>query len=158
MRSGLDRIRGRGHRYVLFLDADGQHDPAAIPDLLGAAETQRLDIVIGHRLLDRGAHQPIRYYTNLVACNMLSRWIGHEVLDSQSGFRLIRAASLVGITLDAQGFEIETEMLLKLCRRGARLGHVEVRGIAPSRKSRLRPIRDVTRICFSAVKYQYLAR
>lgn len=157
IRTGLQAVRGRGHDWVLLIDADGQHDPGDAPRLLRAAEERGCDIVVGHRLVDREAHRSIRYYTNVVACNMLSRWIGHEVLDSQSGFRLIRAAALEGVTFEARGFEIETEMLLKLCRRGARVGYVGVRGVAPTRKSRLRPVRDVTRICLSAVKYQYLS-
>ena len=156
IRTGLAVVMGRRPVWVLLLDADGQHDPDDAPRLLAAAEERGYDLVIGHRLLDKEAHEPIRYYTNLVACNMLSRWTGREVLDSQSGFRLVRAGLLEGVSLDARGFEIETEMLLKLCRRGARVGHVQVRGVAPSRKSRLRPVRDVTRICLSAVKYQYM--
>ena len=156
VRTGLAAVRGRGYEYILLLDGDGQHDPAETPRLLDAAKRRGFDIVVGHRLSDRSAHNSVRYYTNLVACNMLSRWIGHEVLDSQSGFRLIRAGALEGVDLDARGFEIETEMLLKLCRRGATVGYVEVRGGAPTRRSRLRPVRDVTRICLSAVKYRYL--
>jgi glycosyltransferase involved in cell wall biosynthesis len=156
IREGLVEVLARESTYVLLLDGDGQHDPADAPRLTRAAEANGYDLVIGHRLLDRAAHQSIRYYTNVVACNMLSRWIGHEVLDSQSGFRLIRTRFLRGVDFDATGFEIETEMLLKLCRRGARVGHVEILGGTPTRKSRLRPVRDVTRICLSAVKYQYL--
>jgi len=156
VRTGLAAVRDRGYEYILLLDGDGQHDPAETPRLLDAARRRGFDIVVGHRLSDPSAHNPVRYYTNLVACNMLSRWIGHEVLDSQSGFRLIRAGALDGVDLDARGFEIETEMLLKLCRRGASVGYVEVHGGAPSRRSRLRPVRDVTRICLSAVKYRYL--
>jgi glycosyltransferase involved in cell wall biosynthesis len=157
IRTGIDHLRGRDHRYLLLLDADGQHDPDDAPPLILAAERQGYDLVIGHRVLDKEFHGPVRYYTNLVGCNVLSRWTGLELLDSQSGFRLVRAAMLDEIELDARGFEIETEMLLKLCRRGARVGHVEVRSVAPNRKSRLRPVRDVTRICMSALKYHYLS-
>jgi glycosyltransferase involved in cell wall biosynthesis len=156
VRTGLEALRGGGHRYVLLLDGDGQHDPDDAPRLHAAAELHGYDLVMGHRALDKGLNGTVRYYTNLVACNMLSRWTGLEVLDSQSGFRLVRADAIEGIALDARGFEIETEILLKLCHRGARVGQVEVRSIRPVRKSRLRPVRDVTRICLSAVKYQYL--
>jgi len=156
IRTGLDCLRGRGHRYLLLLDGDGQHDPDDAPALIVAAEENGYDLVIGHRVLDPDFHGAVRYYTNLVGCNVLSRWTGLELLDSQSGFRLVRSALLDEIELDARGFEIETEMLLKLCRRGARVGHVEVRSVAPNRKSRLRPVRDVTRICVSALKYHYL--
>lgn len=156
IRTGLAALAGRDVTYILLLDGDGQHDPEDAPRLVQAAETRRYDLVIGHRTLDRRINGSIRYYTNVVGCNILSRWTGLELLDSQSGFRLIRAERLAGIELDARGFEIETEMLLKLCRRGARVGHVEVRCLAPSRKSRLRPVRDVTRICVSALKYHYM--
>ena len=157
IRTGLHEIRGGGHRWVLLLDGDGQHDPCDAPRLRSTAEEHDLDLVVGCRLEDREAHAPVRYYTNLVACNMLSRWLGHDVLDSQSGFRLIRSAALEGVAFDASGFEIETEMLVKLCHRGARVGYVPVRGVATGRKSRLRPVRDVTRICLSAVRYQYMS-
>lgn len=156
IRTGLEALSGRDHTYILLIDGDGQHDPEDAPRLVRAAEDCGYDLVIGHRALDRELNGAIRYYTNIVGCNILSRWTGLDLLDSQSGFRLVRAERLVGIELDARGFEIETEMLLKLCRRGARVGHVEVRSLAPSRKSRLRPVRDVTRICVSALKYHYL--
>jgi glycosyltransferase involved in cell wall biosynthesis len=156
IRTGLARLAGRGHRYILMLDADGQHDPEDAPRLVEAAEAQGYDLVIGYRVLDPGLSGPVRYYTNIVGCNMLSRWIGQTLLDSQSGFRLVRASLLEGLELDAQGFEIETEMLLKLCRRGARMGQTRVRSIPPVRKSRLRPVRDVTRICLSALRYHYM--
>ena len=156
IRTGLERLAGRGHRYILMLDADGQHDPEDAPRLIEAAETKGYDLVIGYRVLDPELSGVIRYYTNIVGCNTLSRWIGETLLDSQSGFRLVRASLLEGLELDARGFEIETEMLLKLCRRGARMGHARVRSIPPMRKSRLRPVRDVTRICLSALKYHYM--
>jgi glycosyltransferase involved in cell wall biosynthesis len=156
IRTGLDRLAGRGHRYILMLDADGQHDPEDAPRLIEAAEIEGYDLVIGYRVLDPELSGAVRYYTNIVGCNTLSRWIGETLLDSQSGFRLVRASLLEGLELDARGFEIETEMLLKLCRRGARMGHARVRSIPPVRKSRLRPVRDVTRICLSALKYHYM--
>lgn len=156
IRTGLARLAGQGHRYILMLDADGQHDPEDAPRLIEAAATHGYDLVIGYRVLDPALSGAVRYYTNIVGCNTLSRWIGEELLDSQSGFRLVRASLLEGLELDARGFEIETEMLLKLCRRGARMGHARVRSIPPVRKSRLRPVRDVTRICLSALKYHYM--
>jgi glycosyltransferase involved in cell wall biosynthesis len=156
IRTGLAALEGRPHRYVLMIDADGQHDPEDVPALVEAAESRGYDLVIGDRALGPELSGTVRYYTNIVGCNTLSRWIGEDLLDSQSGFRLVRASMLEGLELDARGFEIETEMLLKLCRRGARLGHARVRSIPPSRKSRLRPVRDVTRICLSALKYHYM--
>ena len=155
MRTGITALLGRGHAFLLFLDGDGQHDPDDAPALIRAARERGYDLVIGHRTLHRGLSGPVRYYTNLVGCNMLSRWTGLDLRDSQSGYRLVRSAHLKEITLESRGFEIETEMLLKLCRRGSRVGQVEVRSVPPSRRSHLRPVRDVTRICLTAVRYHF---
>jgi glycosyltransferase involved in cell wall biosynthesis len=40
-----------GYRYVLQFDADGQHDAAALPELVAACEKQALDLCIGSRFL-----------------------------------------------------------------------------------------------------------
>jgi hypothetical protein len=122
-----------------MLDADGQHDPEDAPGLIEAAESEGHDLVIGYRVLDPGLSGPVRYYTNIVGCNTLSRWIGQPLLDSQSGYRLFRANRSRGARARRPGFEIETEMLLKLCRRGARMGHVRVRSIPPCARAACAP-------------------
>ena len=65
---------------------------------------------------------------------------------------------LATITLSARGYEIETEMLVKVRRRGARLAAVPVTAVYAGQRSKLRPVRDTTRTCFLAVYYQFLER
>jgi hypothetical protein len=60
------------------------------------------------------------------------------------------------VTFTGNGYEIETEMLIKLARRGARIARVPVRLHYGAARSKLRPIRDTTRTCFLAVRYRYL--
>ena len=73
------------------------------------------------------------------------------------GFRLIRCDTLRGLTLTATGYEIETEMLIKLARKGVSMTSVPVT-LSYGAKSKLRPIRDTTRTCFLAVYYRFLSR
>ena len=42
IRTGLARLQGRGHRYILMLDADGQHDPEDAPNLIAALARARV--------------------------------------------------------------------------------------------------------------------
>jgi hypothetical protein len=80
------------------------------------------------------------------------------VADTQCGFRLVAARALHGLRLGARGYEIETEMLVKVRRRGATVASAPISAIYNGRPSKLRPIRDTTKTCFLAVYYRFLER
>jgi hypothetical protein len=99
-----------------------------------------------------------RFYSNVIGSRILSRFIGAPVSDSQSGFRLIRADLLRHIELTATGYEIETEILIKLARAGARLERVPVQRLQyQGARSKIRPFRDTFRTCMLALWYRYLS-
>ena len=89
---------------------------------------------------------------------ILSAFIGTEVADSQSGFRLIRSDCLRPLRLTATGYEIETEMLIKLVRRHVSLGRVSIPAAYDGSQSKLRSFRDTFRTCMLAVWYRYVSR
>ena len=72
----------------------------------------------------------------------------------QCGYRLVATEALRRIRLTARGYEIETEMLIKLARKGARIARVPI-GVRYGAPSKLRPLRDTTRTCFLAVRYRF---
>ena len=78
--------------------------------------------------------------------------------DTQCGFRVFRVDALRGISLRARGYDIETEMLVKLSRRRARITTVPVTAVYAGQRSKLRPVRDTTRTCFLAVYYRFIER
>ena len=100
---------------------------------------------------------PARFYSNVIGSRILSWFIGAAVADSQSGFRLIRSDWLRRVTLTGRGYEIETEMLIKLTRAGARLERVKVARLDyHGARSHIRPFRDTFRTCMLALRYRYL--
>jgi glycosyltransferase involved in cell wall biosynthesis len=157
VRTGVSAILGESFTHVLLLDGDFQHSPADVPKLLAAARSGS-DFVIGERPFDRDAMPRARYYSNTIGSAILSRFIGASVADSQSGFRLIATDLLRRVTLTARGYEVETEMLIKLARAGARIARVPVRLSYEGATSKLRPVRDTTKTCFLAVHYRFLSR
>ena len=99
-----------------------------------------------------------RFHANVIGSAILSRFIGADVADSQSGFRLIRADLLRGVRLTATGYEIETEMLIKLVRSGAVVERVTVQRLQyEGAHSKMRPFWDTFRTCMLAVHYRYLS-
>jgi glycosyltransferase involved in cell wall biosynthesis len=158
VRTGLARIRSGSFTHVLLLDGDMQHLPAEAPRLLDAAANTGADLVLGERRFTRADMPASRYHANRIGSRVLGWFIGAPVEDTQCGFRVFKVEALRRITLSARGYEIETEMLVKVRRRGARLTSVPVTAVYAGQRSKLRPVRDTTRTCFLAVYYQFLER
>ena len=146
MRVGI--AAARGDRLV-FIDADGQHDPAQIPALLARHEP----LVLGSR---SGSPAP----ASSVAGNRLLTLAfvllyGRRVADSQTGFRVIDGDLARSLPLVRDGYEFEVEVLARVVRRGHGVADVPVRWLARGNgRSRLRKLRDGLRIlgCMAAVR------
>ena len=74
---------------LVFMDADGQHDPADIPRLL-APIADGYDMVIGARDAESQAGFG-RWVANGLYNRLASLMTGHRVADLTSGFRAVRA-------------------------------------------------------------------
>ena len=158
VRAGLAHVMTGPFTHVLLLDGDMQHRPSEASRLLDAAERTGADLVLGERQFSREGMPAARYHANRIGSRVLSWFVGAPVQDSQCGFRVCRLDALRDVRLRARGYEIETEMLIKLRRRGARLASVPITAVYAAEHSKLRPVRDTTRTCFLAVYYRFLER
>jgi glycosyltransferase involved in cell wall biosynthesis len=158
IRTGLAHALREPFSHVLLLDADLQHDPDEIPKLIECAEHGAGDFVVGEREFSKTAMPAPRFYSNVIGSRILSYLVGARIGDSQSGFRLIRSELLRQVELTATGYEIETEMIIKLVRAGARIERVTVSRLAyQNARSHMRPVRDTFRTCMLALRYRYFA-
>lgn len=87
MRAGFKYARRLGYPRVIQVDADGQHDPRNIAEVLTGLEIA--DISIGARFAERGdytVHGP-RKWAMVVLANVISRVAKTKLTDVTSGFR-----------------------------------------------------------------------
>jgi glycosyltransferase involved in cell wall biosynthesis len=156
LRHGLDSIRDRNFSHVLFMDGDGQHRPDDIPRLIDAAR-DGADIVIGTRSFVKGAMPTSRHFSNTIGSRAASWLVGQAILDSQSGFRLVRFDALQAVRLRARRYEFEMEVLIKLRARGATVAHAEVTTVydCGQARSKMNPVRDTIRICLWSLVYRF---
>jgi glycosyltransferase involved in cell wall biosynthesis len=134
----------RGYDAVLTLDADGQHDPQDVPAFLTAHATGGADLIIGRR--DFRQMPFPRSWSNPFGSWLLSRVLGSEIYDNQSGYRLYGRRLLEGLDASSSGFEWEVEVIVDAVRRGLRIDWVEIRTIYGIDKvSYFHPIRDSAR-------------
>ena len=158
IRAGLSAVSAREFTHALLLDGDMQHLPSEAPLLLQAAASTGADVVLGERRFDRAAMPASRYQANRLGSRVLSWFVGTRFRDTQCGYRVVRLAALEDVILRARGYDIETEMLVKLARRGAQMTTVPISAVYAGQRSKLRPVRDTTRTCFMAVYYRFIER
>jgi len=141
---GMVRATSDGCDAVVFLDSDGQHDPAALPKFVAAAE-EGADLVLGCR--EFGEEMPfVRRNTNRFMGWVLSRLAGQKLGDTQSGYRLVRTDLWPKIRPHSGRFAAESEMLVHAARAGARIVNVPIPTIyIEGRQSRINPIVDTWR-------------
>jgi len=158
IRTGITRVLAGDFTHVVLLDGDMQHLPEEATRLLAAAAESGADVVLGERRFFKTGMPASRYHANRLGSRVLSWFVGVPLRDTQCGFRVFRVDALRGLRLRASGYEIETEMLVKSRRRGARLVSVPITAVYAGQRSKLRPVRDTTRTCFLAVYYRFLER
>jgi len=145
LQTGFDHAREQGHELVITLDADGQHDPAAIPEFLRTYEKTGLPVLIGNRMGDRINMPFVRRCTNMFMSWLLSREIGQRVPDTQCGYRLYRCDVIPALSSEATGYAAESEILFHLARGGAKIGEVPLTAIYNDEESKIHPVRDTIR-------------
>jgi glycosyltransferase involved in cell wall biosynthesis len=93
LRCGFRWALANGYDAAVQLDADGQHDPHEIAELLRAMKETNADMVVGSRFATgAGAYEvrPSRRFAMGLLARRAERATGTKVIDSTSGFRAIR--------------------------------------------------------------------
>jgi len=145
--TGYRHALDAGWEWAYTLDADGQHLPAEMPRFLEAARRDGLDVVVGTRMADPAGMPWIRRATNRFTSAVVSRLAGQRIPDSQCGYRLFRVAPLAGLVLRTVRYDTESEILVRLARRGCRIGAVPITSVYGGERSAIRPLRDTARFC-----------
>lgn len=158
IRAGLARVFESDATHVLFMDGDLQHRPEEIPALLAEAASSGAAMVIGERTFVREEMPASRYWANVVGSWALATLMGVDLSDTQSGFRVVRTDVLRQIPLEATGYEFETELVVKLARRGAHIARVPIKAVYGGESSKIRPVRDTSRNVILALVYRFQRR
>jgi len=143
--AGFRHALAAGWDWAFTMDADGQHLPGEMQSFLDAALSANLDVVVGTRM-DATADMPwIRKATNVFTSWVVSRLAGCPIPDSQNGYRLFRVAVLDGLETTTVNYDFESEVLVRLARRGARIGSAPTTTVYGEETSSIRPLRDTIR-------------
>jgi len=122
---------------IITIDGDGEHNPDDIPKLIEPILTGEADIVIGSRFLNKRKGEcnhlnkgkylsHVRKVGNKIFSVFGNLCIREKITDTQSGFRAFGPNIINKLNLLANGFEIETEMIVKAINKGYRIKEVPI--------------------------------
>ena len=133
--------RAASGEVIVFMDADGQHDPAHIPRLLARLE-EGYDMVVGARdwAGQAGVH---RGAANAFYNWLATRMTGPAIKDLTSGFRVVRADKFREfLHLLPNGFSYPTTSTMAFFRSAYAVAYEPIPVAKRIGKSHIKPIRD----------------
>ena len=126
---------------IVFMDADGQHNPLDIPRLLDRIN-QGHDLVVGAR--QQGSQASVgRGLANSLYNNLATYMTEHPVEDLTSGFRAARTDKFREfLYLLPNGFSYPTTSTMAFFRAGYSVTYVPIHAAKRIGKSHIHPIKD----------------
>ena len=131
LRTGFQYACRRGFSAVVQVDADGQHDPGQIAELIRIANETGADLVLGSRFRSEGTTMKVgslrRFVMRILAASA-SVAARTQITDATSGFRLIGRPLLDQLSVDlATNYLGDTyESIIMSGRAGYRICEVAV--------------------------------
>lgn len=160
LRAGFEAASGD---FIVMLDADGSMDPAEIPACIAELHDRRsgngtgpFELVKGSRFLDGGGTDDIsrvRRVGNTALLRLVNALYSANFTDLCYGLIAFRRDQLEHLGLESDGFEIETEIVVRGLQAGVRIG--EVASFESTRidgESNLRTWRDGVRVLTTLLK------
>ncbi len=147
VKNGLRRAQGR---WLVMMDADGQHKPEDIAGLLEYGD--RFDMVVGAR----GRSSKTALHRDIA--NKLFNWFASYVTrfpiqDLTSGFRLVRTeAARRYIYLLPNTFSYPTTLTMAYLHSGLSIKYVPIQTLASQSKSKIKIMRDGARFLLIITK------
>lgn len=135
LRTGFDFVNSRQYDVVITMDADLQHQPKDIPRFIEEYSAHHLDIIVGNRLGAKKNMPLLRVMSNTITTFLVKARTGAAIADSQCGFRCIASGVLRKFRITTDGFEAETEFLIKAAASGCSFGSIPIESIYAGEKS-----------------------
>jgi len=151
VRKSLEKARGE---LIVSIDSDMEYPPERIPELL--RKINGVDIVIGGRTNWRNYKTKVwRRLSSIVYSLLLKVLFGVNGLhDPQSGFKVYKRKVIDNLSpLTSNGFEIDTEILVKAVKKGYRVDHLPITYTYKG-NSKVDMLRDPLRMLISILRWK----
>jgi dolichol-phosphate mannosyltransferase len=114
IRSGIKNVRSVSN-YVIFMDADGSHNPKTIPRLIDEVVANNVDIVIASRYIDGGStdNSLVLRAMSKILNYVFALVLGLKIKDISTNFKIYKRELLLDSKLVCKNYDIVEEILLE---------------------------------------------
>lgn len=147
--TALRHIEARGGRFMITIDADGQHYPQDLKKFIPLLQDDETSIIIGNRKFNEKNIPNSSRFGRKLSNFWLRVETGVSIYDSQSGFRAYPVKNLSRLNLKGSHYDFEAEVLARAVWAGLYLKTVEIDVWYPephTRVSSFKPFLDNFRI------------
>jgi len=155
IRTALDAFMRSEHEFLIFMDADGQHDPSFIPVFVQCARHSSAGIMVGNRMHSTVNMPLVRRWTNQFMSWLISCLAGRRIPDTQCGYRLVSRAFVERFRPTTNRFELESEMLIQAGKLGFAVESVPISTVYAGEASHIHPFVDTLRFICMVIRYLF---
>ena len=142
---------------LVTLDADGQHNPREIPNVVQPIIEGETDIVIGSRFIEKHFAYTMPWYRRAgvkFITKLVNNTAKNNVKDAQSGFRAYNRRSLETLKVTENGMGVSVEVLISAGKHGMRIQEVSstCNYDKDTKHSRHNPLKHGTNVVMSIIK------
>lgn len=143
-----------GYDWIICMDSDGQHSPKDVPNFLQQIDRTKAAIILGNRI-ERIKKMPLhRILSNGITSIIISLLCGsRRIHDSQCGYRAIRTACIDTKRLVEKGFQLESELLMQVCRNGGLVKEIPIATVYGQEASSINLIADTLKFVRLVLRY-----
>lgn len=159
--TGMRYAYEKGYDAAIQIDADGQHDPAYIPEMVRIMEEKGADLVIGSRFVTEKKPKTLRMIGNTIIEAAIRLTTGKNLTDPTSGMRLYNRKLIKELAYGVN-YSPEPDTVSYLLRCGAKVEEMQVtvreRTAGESYLSMSRSIRYMTQMCMNILFIQWVRK
>ena len=129
LQTGFKYVLRKGYKFAVQMDADGQHDPSAIPLLIKPVHEGEVDVAVGSRFLGGGDYKSpfIRRVGIFFFAVVTSVFTGKKVTDPTSGFQALNRKVMEFYAGNAYPADYpDADVIIMLHRSGMKFKEVPV--------------------------------
>ena len=124
-----------GYEWLITMDCDEQHEPAAIPRFIAAIARDRCDVISGSRYLRTdewgpgagGSPPRDRRAINATITAELNARLGLSLTDAFCGFKAYRVSACDRLSLDTDGYDFPMQFWVQAAAERLRIEEIPVR-------------------------------
>lgn len=127
LKTGIDFAVEQGADIIVTFDADGQHNPKEISQLIAPIKKGEVEVVLGSRFLEKKSNIPL-FKRAVLKGGILFTWLfsGKKLTDTHNGFRALSRKAAKQIQIRQDRMEHASEIIDEICRKNIPFKEVPV--------------------------------